>query len=748
MTASVKFFFVLGGHLPEQDLTHFFGGQDDDPLAGVMISARLPPIATDEYYHRVFPQEPITHRYALLTEEGDAAVPLNHIDGLWANVTRLNVARSVSDIRESQQDWWHKLDRFVSAMRDHVNDGDVLVIDISAGMRDVPLMLMISLMQLRVCFETLHLRLVTCGKLETGIVMRDVTRSFQVMEWALALAGVREQGDLRGLKALVADLRVRRGQSVHNNVTDPCWQHLQELHDQIETLEQAVLDWHYHAIPACLETITAFPLQIPQAVEGIECELPELLLLELALAVVTDCFRLPSDVGPATATWPLLNSGIFIERFTRWGRWTEAVSLATAFVCERAAWLLEPSDDSKNTAQRYERYQLALEAETDHTTQNLRVRLMALPQGPGLLHAFDGLQRLRHVLLHGQTTTGNWPKDLDTVRGVLEGVAQHLRAQTLIADDNAKVPSVKRGGLFLTLGDSTDYVSRPDGVPDAGPAFSEAAAAGHVVQSSVSKQLAGMSGYTQMHANGLRSSRETGDAIAVPVVTDLSGQEFSLNFVDQANDDSRDSSHYAGVIRRMIDAVQDGDRLILDLTHGLGDVPVTALGMVIFLRYVRCDVNVSLITYDNHTPSELLNLTPIRDLFTLAGALDVLRRGVNPLPLAAWLKIQQHGHVQGLGDDLEHLALALLTRRPAGIEACGEVVAKRLRDDQQMDQACQSVPGLALVLVQLKATMPLLLADGTSFQQTFHGWYHARGARLLGQRERGPRAGHLDENRF
>ena len=737
MTASVKFFFVLGGYLPEQDLAHFFEGQNDDPLAGVIVSARLAPIATDEYYHRVFPREPITHRYALLTEEGDAAEPLNHVDGLWTNVTRLNVARSVSNVQESRQNWWHKLDQFVSVMRDHVNDGDVLVIDISAGMRDVPLMLMISLMQLRVCFETLHLRLVTCGNLETGIVMRDVTRSFQVMEWALALAGVREQGDLRRLKALIADSRDRRGQSVQNDVSDPCWQHLRELHNQMEILEQAVLDWHYHVIPACLDTITAFPLQLRQAVEGVEYELPELLLLELALAVVTDCFRLPSHPETATATWPLLNSGIFIERLTQWGRWTEAVALATAFVCERAAWLLEPSDDSKDTAQRYESYEMALEGEEDHAAQALRLQLMALPQGPGLLQAFDGLNRLRYVLLHGQTTTGNWPKDLGTVRGLLENVARHLRAQQLITDENAKVPRVKREGLFLTLGDPTDYVTRHYGVPDEGLAFLEAAAAGNGVESAVSKQPAELTGFTQVHSNGLHSSRETGDATMLPVVTDLSGQEFSFNFVDQANDDSRDSCRYAGVIRRMVDAVQDGDRLILDLTHGLGDVPVTALGMVIFMLYVRYDVNVSLITYGNDNPSELVNLTPIRDLFTLTGALEVLHRGVNPLPLAAWLKIQQHELAQSLGDDLEDLALALLTRRPADIEACGEVVAKRLHDDQQMDEACQSVPGLTLVPAQLKATLRLLFADGKFSQQPFHGCYHVRGARLLGQRDRG-----------
>jgi hypothetical protein len=122
---------------------------------------------------------------------------------------------------------------------------------------------------------------------------------------------------------------------------------------------------------------------------------------------------------------------------------------------------------------------------------------------------------------------------------------------------------------------------------------------------------------------------------------------------------------------------------------------------------------------------------------TLTGALEVLHRGVNPLPLAAWLKIQQHELAQSLGDDLEDLALALLTRRPADIEACGEVVAKRLHDDQQMDEACQSVPGLTLVPAQLKATLRLLFADGKSSQQPFHSCYHVRGARLLGQRDRG-----------
>lgn len=127
-------------------------------------------------------------------------------------------------------------------------------------------------------------------------------------------------------------------------------------------------------------------------------------------------------------------------------------------------------------------------------------------------------------------------------------------------------------------------------------------------------------------------------------------------------------------------AVADGDRVLLDITHGFRTMPIVAMLAIAYLRAVRRDVTIAMVGYGQFTPGE--TVTPYLDLLPLVSLLDWthgvqrLRESGDARPLAALLKAAQHGahtraKVEGWATPklkstamaMERLALALQTLR-------------------------------------------------------------------------------------
>lgn len=177
---------------------------------------------------------------------------------------------------------------------------------------------------------------------------------------------------------------------------------------------------------------------------------------------------------------------------------------------------------------------------------------------------------------------------------------------------------------------------------------------------------------------------------------------------------------------------RDGDRLLLDLTHGLRDMPATVLGMAMFLRYARRDVSISLMVYgfENRDAGKgaLVDLTPTRDLLAWADATDVFNRGANPGPLATLFKSQADEALQRLGEAFESLTLSLLTFRLGTLREQAEAIAQHIRQVKGTTEGARIVPGLASVLDLLLKTIEALLQDDELNNETLLTWFYAREA--------------------
>jgi hypothetical protein len=718
MRVPVKFFFALSVGEPQKGF-YPFEGQHEHPLAGAAVETELTPIATDVYYHRLFREEPITHRYALLTQAAAEAKPLKIAKARWADLNEIMVEPQRDEAGVAGVDWWQQLDGFMGAIKAHVDDGDVLVVDITPGTRDIPLKLMICLMHLRACYQLLTIRFVTYGQWETGQMMKDVTRNFQLMDWALALARLRQHGDVKPLHKRVVELRDRRLREVASAYRDECYKVLNRLTAKVAGLDLVITYWWHHEITGCLDGITN---EVETNLRPFENAVPEYLLLSMALPVLRDCFAVASTSGvTANKHWPLLNSGVFIPRLMRWGRWVEAVALARELIVERAAWWLLPECCPQNIATRHKRIDEALKGRL----QAEREALMALPKGAALMDAFNVVQQLRNSVLHAGHASSKGPACVDELREIMDDVVHRLRALALIPEEAAPDMAQGRDRLLFTLGNEKNYRSYAYAMPDGGQSevtdsvWQATECLAHHRFPSLPKPL-------PMAAIATRSSRLTGDGAPLRAIQGAAEQAPDFLYIDW-DETAGGMSTYTGVLRRMQQAVGAGDRLMLDLTHGLRDMPATVLGMAIFLRYAR-QVEPALIVYGNEKPAALVDLTPIRDLLSWADATEVFNRGANPAPSARLFNSQSDPLMQELGRDFERLTISLLTFRLGAIREQAQAIAQHIERVKTSPTVWQTAPGLVAVLNLLTETIqPLLQDDGLS-NETLLAWFHNRDA--------------------
>jgi CRISPR-associated DxTHG motif protein len=126
--------------------------------------------------------------------------------------------------------------------------------------------------------------------------------------------------------------------------------------------------------------------------------------------------------------------------------------------------------------------------------------------------------------------------------------------------------------------------------------------------------------------------------------------------------------------------VGDGDRVLLDITHGFRTMPLVAMLAVAYLRAVRRDVEVVMIGYGQYvpgvSPTPYLDLAPFVSLLDWTQAVQQLRLHGDAERLAALLKARQGAaykasreqgwavpRLKSVATALERLALGIQTLR-------------------------------------------------------------------------------------
>jgi CRISPR-associated Csx2 family protein len=153
------------------------------------------------------------------------------------------------------------------------------------------------------------------------------------------------------------------------------------------------------------------------------------------------------------------------------------------------------------------------------------------------------------------------------------------------------------------------------------------------------------------------------------------------------------------IFKRVNECLEEGDRVIFDITHSFRSVPIVALLAVSYFRVVR-NIQIEGLLYgafeakqDNITPS--FDLLPVVGLFDWLTATDQFLKTGNGEDLAELLQ-KAGGHTQALGDRILEISQGLQLLRPMDVMKAAAALPNDIA--QARDDLTVVVPPFELLL--------------------------------------------------
>lgn len=181
------------------------------------------------------------------------------------------------------------------------------------------------------------------------------------------------------------------------------------------------------------------------------------------------------------------------------------------------------------------------------------------------------------------------------------------------------------------------------------------------------------------------------------------------------------------IFNTIVSEIQDGDRVLFDITHGFRSLPFLTFLALAYVRNVREDVEIERVVYGAYEAVErdnpckpVFDLTPFIGLLDWIGAVSVFQQTGNAQPIANLVKGAQDRphklrlpgnlpiHLKSMGSGLENLSDALLTNRILETQtAAAELITQLDKTKQEIDEWAQP---FGVLLDQIQSTyQPLAL---------------------------------------
>lgn len=662
--------------------------------------------------------------------------------------------------------------KIVQAIASLVNEGDELILDLTYGLRSTQVMMLLALAFVRTVRRDVTIRMVTYGaqelKKEGTTPLVDLTEAVALIDWAEAVARFDRTGDARPLGALVHEANRRANHDAKAKGT-AAPRHLGRLQGTLASLTTSLRTFRFEAAgeaalatASTLKAVLGSPLE-REAVRPLAVVAPRLeALLAPFLAHVQEptlataggepmpqadpraTVAQPAD-GPLAFTW------LLDWLFTR-GLWVPYVALLRELIVERAvdaAGLRAPGASPIDVHKRAERALAA--AVASGSLEIPGTDAQRAPAVAPLVALFGRVEPLRKTLLHAGRSPVTAPETGQALgaalaeahaawRALEDGSAPANRNETRRQEELKPVDLVHdrlSPNRLVHDGLSPDRLNRNGLIPEGltrlfftlgtgGYACVRYARPGEPDETAVETPFAAIASRTLLDREACATGRPAVGAthvLATPTVLAHAqletlraewGDDAPLEVVPVPETATGEDAW--AIFAAVAERVMPGDRVALDVTHGLRAMPLAALMAIAYLRAARPDVAIVGLSYGALIETRgaenvhLLDLMPLAELLDWAEATDALLHGGTAGPLAVRLAATNEPALMALGAELESLILALTTFRFADLERLTTSVIALLAAAEDPDLAAR-VPALGLVAPLVReAVAPLAAA--------------------------------------